>query len=572
MVGPGERALRGKQMAEREPTITDITAEKNQLSQLHVRMDADEELYNLQDYVMKTSTGTAVPNVINVTLNYPATFAAHIASALMAATMQANVTGKGLKDEDTHPIEEFLGMAFLDADTLLREQDEDPLRPFLVEQLNIRGRGAARVTCRVEDGVLVPDILPVDTRHLYFQRDRKGFAWVAYETWRSPARIRSEYPGASGVGGSRDISVIDFWSRNVNRVYINRSLQHTVGNEYGYPPFCFERVPLGSMLKSSGFQVRRGESIFFLIRKLLPELNRLVSIMQTLNMNTVKGAKQYASKIGPQAEPPEAADVDEFGSVLSVDIGGGISLIPTGDINAAGRLALSLLQQMIQVGSMSLTDYGNLTDFPLAAVALVELGESKGQVFLPRLGAKGLLYQQIARMLVDQTLQAGVTGVELGTPGHRTLFKTDILKKAYDIQYRFTVKSPQLDMARFSMAELARTIFDEDTVLRDVMQVENPSEVRRKKRFDEAERISPGIKQFRTARALIKEGEEVEAEIMANELGYTLEQVASGKLGEPPDTGNGRHGTPRSIPPTRGTRAGSNKQASLMSGEPEEGV
>ncbi len=560
--------------------IQTVIDKSNEMSPLWMRMDLDKRLYYLDKYVMKDTKGAVVSDIINVTLNLPATFAAHVQSSLMGAEEQVKVMGEMLAEDVPLKIERLIRAMLDAANALLLARGEPALGPFITEQLDIRGRAAARLTFRKNGSALVAEMGLIDTRHFVFEPDRNGgMAWGASTTWRSPSTVNLEYPDAK-ASGTQLVAITDVWDAVSNEVYMGgfsgtgTSIKPAqiggVGpHTYGETPIVFREVPMGSMLKDADALAHRGESIFFLIRDLIPELNRLASILQTLNLESVHGPMEYASEEGPQATPPEYADASGIGRITSVGKGA-IRRIDTGDIKAAGRLMQTILSRMIQTGSLSLTDFGSLS-FPLSAVALVQLGEASGQVFLPRLGAKGLLMQGIAEMAVRQMIQLGGS-LEIGTVGHRQTFNTSVLKGKYDTTFVYTVKAPETDAALIAIADSMRLFMDDDTIATKILKLPNPKEVRAKRRIDEAERISPGIKQYRTAQALLDEGREVEAEIMAAELGITIEQLEAGEVVPPKAVEEPRPNVGNDLALFPGTREFSNTRATQLAGEPREEV
>lgn len=557
--------------------IRDVEAVQIQNGPLHVRMDVDRSLYYLRPYVMHDSNGKTVPGILNLTLNIPATFAAHVHASLMGAEQQVKVTSQDMDEDEAKEIEDFIEAAIESADARLRLRGEPTVRPFATEQVNIRGRTAFRVTIRPSGSANKPtiDILPVDTRYASYEFGDEGLLWFAYKTWRSPRMIKSEYPefdinnalfsaNKQGEGTAALLEVTDLWDMDTNRVYVGGKLIRTRDNRYGRPPFVFEVVPMGSMLQDEDRISHRGESIFFLIRDLIEQTNLMASVLQTLNVTMVKAARTWHSAEGTQAEVPEG--LGDIGTDTAADIDGGAKLVPQGDVNQAGQLLQTILSRAIQQGSLSSSDFGNL-QFPLSAVALVKLGESSGQVFLPRLGTKGLIMQQMAYMIIEQLLALGVPTIKLGQRGHERTFQTASLKGDYSIEYLYTLKSPETDVALYSIAQVALQFFGIETVLSDVLKVKNPAETRRLKRLDDAELISPNIMRYRTALALIEEEREVEAQILADEMGATIEQLTSGEfegaLLPAPQPGN-----PNDIAPLldTGTKAQSNKRASQLGG------
>ena len=84
-----------------------VEAKEKELTELHLRMDKDEDLVNLKSYVMTDKRGTPVPNIINVTLNDAAVFDATVESNLGASTEQIVVETQDTR-LDTTEIEEFI--------------------------------------------------------------------------------------------------------------------------------------------------------------------------------------------------------------------------------------------------------------------------------------------------------------------------------------------------------------------------------------------------------------------------------------------------------------------------------
>ena len=555
--------------------IRDVEAVQIQDTPLHARMDRDRHMYYLRPYVMVDSNDQPVTGIINLTLNIPATFAAQVGASIDGAEQQVMVEGKDIDDDDAKEIEDFIEAAIESANERLRLKGEPPIGPFNTEQMDIRGRGAFRTTVRMERGKPIIDIMPVDARYFSYEMDTDGMAWGSYKTWRSPKMVKSEYPefdlnnaifdaNKRGEGTAALLEVDDIWDRTHNRIYVGGKRIRTRPNRYKRPPFDIEIVPMGSMLMDEDRISHRGESIFFLIRDLVEHANLMASVLQTQNVSTVKAARTWHGPEGEQGEVPE--NLGDPGVDTAASEAGGAKLVPQGDVSNAGQLLQAVLSRAIQQGSLSDVDFGNL-QFPLSAVAIIKLGESRGQVFLPRLGAKGLLMQKLAHTIIEQLLALGVSSIELGPKGHERTFNTADLEGKYTITYLYTLKSPETDVALFSIAQVALQFFGIETVLSDVLKVKNPAETRRLKRLDDAELISPNIMRYRTVLALIKEERDVEAQILADEMGATIEALVSGEFEQPllpaPQPGN-----PQDLVPlvAEGTKQASNKRATQLAG------
>lgn len=553
-----------------------VEDKKTELSSLHERQDNDRQLVELAKFTLKDVNDKAVPNSISVTLNDPAVFAANVESSLGKATEQVIVESDD-KNLDTTYIEDVIKASFAAANSRLTRQGRFPLNPFFDQQMCRRGGGAARCLFRMnkKTGQLIADIVPWDRRYVYYGMGADGMDWVAYETTRSKDKILAEYPKSDIT--DEEAIVLDVWDDKNNYVWIGEELIKTQKNPYGYPPVVLQLVPMGSMLADKDSLASQGESIFFLIRDLVPELNRLVSIIQSLNMKALDNALLWKSEQGIEATPPLHKDLTTPGAVTAADIGGGAEPVNYGELKRSAYLLHSMIETRIQRGSLSSIDLGTL-DFQLSAVALIEIGEGRDQVFLPRLGARGLLNQQLAEMIIDQILKTGATSVEIGSRGHKRTFDTRKLQGEYEVAFKYFIKSPKIDVARFSMAAAAGGLIPDKAKRRDILQRENPEEDERQLRWEEAERLVPAIKMRRDIEALLelaKRGDksaEAEAKLMADALGVTVEQMLSGSAGQLPKPEEAAKPQPL-VPLFGGKGGGSAKRAAELKATPraEEG-
>ena len=498
-------------------------------SDLFQRMDDDKQLLYLEKYELKDLSGTKVPDIINITLNDPAVFAANVIASLGSASQQAVVESEDKKLDTTY-IELFQQAVFDGANARLRTQGRPELNPFFDEQFCIRGRTGARILLRVEDGVVVPDIMPWDGRYLTYEVGSSGLSWAAYKTTRSKGLIEAEY---GKVISGKTAEVLDIWTPDHNEVWIEKSQVLEQGHAYGFVPVVIQVVSSGSLLQDSDSLSHQGESIFFLIRDIIPELNRLASILQTLNFAAVKRALLWKTREGVGAEPPTHQDLTGFGRVTSAEIGGGAEPIPVEDIRRAALMLHSMMDTRMQRGSLSSIDLGTLS-FPLSAIALMELSEGRNQVQLPRLQAKALMNQGLAEMFTAQVLQMEGS-MRLGIKGHERTWDTQKLEGEYTTSYKYFTKSPKLDIARFSMAREAANYLDEDTIRREILQLQDPDGVKKKRFYDMAALVSPAVLKLRILKSLVAQNEDFEAELFAAELGMTVKQMLAGELPKPPE-------------------------------------
>lgn len=507
-------------------TYFDLVKEKEgELSDLYKRMDNDKDLLHLKRYVMTDAKGRSIPDIVSITLNRPAVFAANVISALASTSEQRTVETED-KNLDVDYIEDFQKAAMRSANDRLQMQGRLHLNPFFDEQACIRGRGCARVLFRIgEEGLLIPDITPWDTRYVTYDMGEGGLKWAAYKTKRTKDMIEMEY---DIVILEKAADVIDVWDEEHNEVWIAGKLEFQQPHTFGFTPVVYQIVPLGSMLADEDSLAHQGESIFFLIRHVIPELNRLASIMQTLNLKSVKPPMKVKVKGGKKVEDPDA--LTAMASATSIEPEEDIAPIDFGDAQRSAQLAYGMLDKAMQEGSLSSFDLGTFTQ-PMSAIALIEIGEGRDQIFLPRLKTKAWLNEALTEMFTQQVIMLGGT-IELGTRGQKRQFQVSKLDAEYETTYQYFVKSPKIDAGRYSLAAAAGNLISEKTKRETILQLEDPEGEERQLKYEEAELLSPAIKINRTIEALVDLGKSFEAELMSAEMGVNLEQMLRGEVAQ----------------------------------------
>ena len=536
---------------------------------LTARMDADELLLYLDKYVMRDADGEKVSDIINVTLNRPAVFAANVISALGSTSEQVIVESEDKKLDTTY-IEDFQKSGFRAANDRLTSQGRNYLNPTIDEQICIRGGASDRCLFRMEGEQLIPDITPWDFRFVTYEKGVKGLEWAAYKVQKSKRQIEAELwaKDREYTIPGKEASVLEIWHTEGSELWVDKKKIFEQEHSYGFTPVVIQVVTLGSMLASKNSPKHQGESIFFLIRDVIPELNRLASIMQTLNLKAALPPMGWGSKDGRVS--PKYQDATGMATITPTEIGGGAKPVDYGDAKRSAMQAYAMLDKALQEGSLSSIDLGTL-QFQLSAVALIEIGEGRDQVFTPRLHSKALLNEALAEMFTEQVIQIGGS-VELGTRGHKRQFQTSKLQGEYETTYKYFVKSPKIDIARYSVASAAERYLDEASILKDVLQVEDPDGIMQKRYYDMAAKISPSVLKTRVIRALYEDGgkdSEFEADLMAAEMGMDLKRIMAGEIPEAPK----ERPEPKPILPLLGEGGGrtSARKASELQRTPLEG-
>jgi len=513
------------------------------LKPIHDRMDVDEALYFLKPYkmMMLDDPNKEMPDVANVTLNDCLLYAVKAISILSGATMQAIVEGHKLTDKQTTLIEQFLSDVYYMIDEWLEKKGIWGLGPFADEQIMIRGHVAARPCLRIsKDGVLIPDVTPLDTRFFAPELGENGIVWGAPWFTQTKEELEREYskPGDTlpTVEGSEN-EVVDLWNSEKNLVFVQKEIARQQPNTYKYPPFVYSVVHAGSMFYSKDAVEHRGESILWADRELWSEKNGIATILKTISVNALFAALQLETSKPGQAKKPKTSPYKQR-TVHPVEIGGGFAAMPVNDIKRATTLYYSIVETDAQRGSLAAIDYGTL-NFPLSSLAMARLTGSRNDIFLPRVNTKAVFYQALSRMLINQCIQLDQP-IIVGPEGSENEYKPDDLKGDYTIKYRFFTESAEQRIANFAIAKDASNFYSRDTIRREFLNDKDPDGEEIKFLSQQAEGVDEVLFLFRRGRKLVepvKKGDKlsrqakIEARILAQRIRTILRQrKAMGRL------------------------------------------
>ena len=547
---------------------------------LNQRRNSDYELVTSYEYTMKDADDQKIKGVIHTTMNRLKVFRAYVLASLDKADERIVVESD---DEafDTSVVEDIIQRAFRSADLKLFKKGLFGLDPFFDEQSCMTGELASRVIFQEMAGVegqtyLDTDIAPWDARYITYEMGAEGLDWGGYELKKTKGVIASEAWAIEKnfTITAKDAMVIDLWTPEENIVYVEEKQVYTQPNIYGFVPICVQRVPIGTLLVGEGGEEHQMESIFFLVRDLINEYNRCLSILQTLNLLAIKPALTEVTT----GEAHEYEDLASPGSSTPVSAPNAVQIVPYGEARRAMALALQEINRALDDGTLSRIMLGDLPG-EMSAVALVQIEKGQGQVYMPRLGARGLEKMQIAQMGIKQIQTLGITSFELGVPGHRKVFNLSDLDGEYEINFTYTNRDPETDFARLSMATQYKVseLMDDLTIMERVMKSDDPKGDLRKVHRQRARQMSPALQMYDTLMAMAEDyenGDEsaaVEIEILEAELGVTIDQILSGNLPQAqPQEKIPQEGF---LPTTTGERSSAQKATDLQAtpGETEEG-
>lgn len=517
--------------------LKDKEAERNDLNK---RRDDDRKLVTSNVYEMLDSKDKKIADMINATTNRLKVFKAYVEASLNKADEKLYVTSNDTNIK-TRVIEDIIWAGFRTADYRLLQRGDFMLNPFFDQQACMRGEGAARVVFQMVKGAgedqkegLDANITPWDTRFVLYEEGPNGMDYGAYKIKRSKAKIESEQWAieADYKPSGKAEEIIDLWTPEENIVFAAGKERFRQPHDYGEPPVCVARVPIGSMLQDEDTLLYQMESIFFLVRGLIDEYNRCLSILQTLNLKAIKVALQEVVPEGAEAQ--EYNEIADMGSNSPVGVANAIQMIPYGDARRSMILALQELNKALNDGTLSRIMLGELPG-ELSAVALVQIEQGQGQVFMPRLGMRGVLKQLIAYKFNKQLLNLGGK-FELGTPGHKRTFQPNDLEGEYEIEFKYANRSPETDYARLQMGTTWKEadLLDEKTILREILLRDDPEGDLNKLNRQRLRQLSPNLVIYDGLMALAEAyeagDEDVanEINIVEAELGASLEAMMSG--------------------------------------------
>ena len=258
-----------------------------ELGPLYARMDATKDRVYTVGFKLMGFDNKPMDNVVNVTMPYAAIFANAVVNDLMGAVRQTVIEGD-ISDKQTHTIEGFLDDNRAQADELLRKTGRPPLAAWWCNHVCIRSLIGVRWVTLTDGDNYKMYPLPLDMRYVPFEYGNDGLNYGCNISYRSKKAILAEYPEVGGISQKSDIEVWDFWDGEVNEIWVAKKFLKRGPNAFGYPPFVIAAPATGFMLRDLGYIEHESEDLLFLIRDLYDEVNRQVSIEQTLAMECIR--------------------------------------------------------------------------------------------------------------------------------------------------------------------------------------------------------------------------------------------------------------------------------------------
>ena len=270
----------------------------------------------------------------------------------------------------------------------------------------------------------------------------------------------------------------------------------------------------GFLLRDPGYIKHEAEDIFFLIRGLNDELNRSLSIEQSLIFNVFKpGYEREVENFTAQPAQP----VSKTGEIQNIPKGQRAIPVPTGDLNRATITAQQQIQRMIDEGAPVAPRM--YTSPPSGAELLAEM-EALSRLQNSRIIALRVFREQLARMMIDQYIKIAGDGETIGKRGRRRGYSVAQLKDpdSYSISCQLMTKNKRQELANLAMFSAAYNRLPLKYNLTNILMAEDPDGIMRELEIEQAKKADPAINLFEMARRYAQEAAETEDEYEADAL------------------------------------------------------
>jgi len=492
------------------------------------RMDEDERLWTLDPFVLRDAKDKELEDVQHVTLNDPRVFGERVLAVLNESEELIEINGqrdgKELDGHQTGIIEDW----WRDLTYLANEQLNSVLMPdmdfYFWEQICIRGRVGVRLLLSQDEQGFEVDALPIDMRKCVYAVGRRGLSKVAFWDDLDRDACREEYPGYKPESGLPIIRRWDYWDNVEEVIFLDGKFYEAIPNKLKHPPFVIQLCQVGTFLDTSPRSLRmRGDSIFSANRELYPHMNKIASILQTMNMLSL-APPQVLKSVSGKKLPDEP--IYRLGRILALENSEGLQKIDGPDLLGAGRFFMATLTGSLQRGSISNIDWGNL-QFQLSQVAIATLAGASRQVFTPRLKTMERFKRLMAKEAIWQFRYFGLEA-DIGRVGKKRTYTTDDLAGDYTMDFEYLATLPEQVAANYGLAQMAKAgnWMDDRSIRKSILKYRDYDDVSEKVLVQDAQKISRALSLFVQAKALDKQGRIDEAKLLLIEVGQALEGEA----------------------------------------------
>ena len=558
-------------MAKRKPEdiVALVEGHYNATEPLRQRMEDDHAIYRLAPY-------DAGEGYQSFTSNEPQTYADKVMGWIAGAEMTVRIPHNG-NDRDTREKndlkERFLVGVLRAADERLCTMMLPPLKDQLAWYMTIRGWYAGRaLLAKRKDGTTYVDITPWDALHTYWGVGSDGLDWACYRVPKTKQQIEAQYGIKLDGIMNRDengLMVYDFYDKEMNTIIVhngntNNPVQHTIKKQtahgakqvpvflgpVGPNPYI---VPLNQTnLEDTIADV--GESLYRSNRDTYLNHNLVMSTM----LEMVARSKRQGLKVKSR-DGTKTLDEDPYLEGSEISLAQGEDVEPLGLMEIARETGafMGLVSGELQRGSLPHTVYGDVP-FQLSGFAINTLRQGVDTVLGKYLRAAEKAFQMIFNIVSDQYASGSFQAIEVsGMDKNRNYFSEEITPETLDktgmAEVMLTAQLPQDDMAKYSMAQIARegaTPLLSDRAIRDrILAIQDADQKDFAIKEQMAERMLPEAALWSLIQAAQEQGREDLVQFYAGELLRVLMEKNPAMQQPPPPPPMGPPPGPMGPPP-----------------------
>jgi hypothetical protein len=487
------------------------------------RMDEDEKLWTGEPFKLTDPDGNDMEAVEHVTLNDARVYGERVLAVLNESEEVIEINGqrngKELDGHQSNVIEDWWSDITYLANEHLNEILLPDMDTYLWEQISIRGRVGARILLSQDRNGFDIDLLPVDMRKCIYGLGRRGLSRVGFWDTLDRDMCREEYPDYRPQGEA--VTRWDYWDDIEEIVFLDNKFYEAIPNKLGHPPFVIQLCQQGTFLDTSTRALRmRGDSIFSANRDLYPHLNKIASILQSMNMLSLRPPRQLTSESGTKL-PSEP--VDRLGNTVALKINEDLTRLEQPDILGAGRFFMAELTGALQRGSISNIDWGNL-QFQLSQVAIATLAGASKQVFTPRLKTMERFKRLLFKEALWQFRIANLTA-DIGRTGSKRIYTKADLEGNYTVDFEYLASLPEETAATYGLASMAARWMDDRSIRKTILKYRDYDDIDEKYLVQTAQKVSQALALFQMAQALDKQGKIDEAKVLLIQMGQSLQGI-----------------------------------------------
>jgi len=454
-----------------------VEARKEELSDRWGAIKETAELLDPRGFPFKMTYDENHPlkDIINITTNAATVFLDAVISQTMAGKWQPVVEGKNLSVTRKTYIEGAL------------ERLDDLSDAFLLSTFGKIGFNTEITKSIFKTGMIgvinLTQVKNDEIRHYCEVLDMGVTAftygqdgWIAPEAnvpaWKLALKyydLPAVMEAVNKLEPDKVVNHIEYWSAKKHEILFDKVAVLEQKNSSGIAPFVVVDI---------------GNDILWMIRHLVPELSRVLSVQATLGHLAIKPRMQRPIKPehdndgSPTKEPPrpgQAAELPE-GELWEI--------IPNPDINRVFLEYSGDLRAEVKEGGLSDSELGDASNPNLTAVRIFAQSAIRAARRRPYYEGLEILKARLAQLRINQLRQSidGGKVVLLGKPGSKMDFSVDKLgdPDEYSISYRLQTKSKEEELANIAEATAAIGAgMPQEVIDRDIHQAENPEEWQR---------------------------------------------------------------------------------------------